>query len=279
MNSTFLQQSHQTLLEKVEKVEMKRDPNENTFLTARNAVMLNYLTLVTKFLIKKSSGIYDEDLAFEITKQQQILMKSKQIQEKLKYLISKELQTAKPAELEFKPNFKKFVKVEKEQVYRPPRLVPNAMGMSGSDRRDKISGKERERASKSRLLKDLQLQYTDQPEEAETSGLGFKAEQDCDDERREFEEHNFMRLQETKKTRKEALRNQKQGSLLRFKNEFDDLQKDFKQLKTLRLDSQLSTRLSKSGKRRGEDLIDELSKKKTKNEFKSVKKVVKAFKK
>jgi hypothetical protein len=87
-----------------------------------------------------------------------------------------------------------------------------------------------------------------------------------------------MRLQETRKSRKEEIRNQKQGSSIRFKNEFDDLQKDFNQLKTLRLDSKLESRQGLS-KRKGTDLIDEFGKKASRNEFKSVRKVFKKFKK
>ena len=91
----------------------------------------------------------------------------------------------------------------------------------------KLTEKTREKASRSRLLKDLKAQYDDRPEEMSAEGTGYggrdstatKEDQKWND-REAFEEANFIRLNMTRADKRSAKRLAKKGCLMRFQNEF-----------------------------------------------------------
>lgn len=114
------------------------------------------------------------------------------------------------------------------KVYRPPRLAPMPYLEDASNARGKMTQRVKEKASRSRLLKDLADQYDERPEEMSAEGTGYgshrgagtKEDQDWQDRER-FEEENFIRLNFTKNDKKLARKLSKKGALLRFQNEFN----------------------------------------------------------
>nr|KAJ3422480.1 hypothetical protein HK105_007859 [Polyrhizophydium stewartii] len=126
---------------------------------------------------------------------------------------------------------------EPSGVYRPPRVAPMMYDDSSNARRGRLSQQLKERATKSRMLGDLQAEFDDRPEEMDAEGTGYGArgrartkEDERMLERQEFEEANFIRLSLSKKDKKMQRDLQTRGHLMRFQNEFRDLDADFRDL-------------------------------------------------
>ncbi len=63
-------------------------------------------------------------------------------------------------------------------IYRPPRLAPVHYDEgSKSAKSSKLTEKIKDKASKSRLLRDLQQQYDDAPEDMDAMGLGYSGKE------------------------------------------------------------------------------------------------------
>ncbi|KAI9469808.1 MAG: Sas10/Utp3/C1D family-domain-containing protein [Benjaminiella poitrasii] len=122
-------------------------------------------------------------------------------------------------------------------VYRPPKLAPvaydeNAGRKSGKKERDESRLKEK--ASRSRLFKDLMTEMSENPEEIDVhggvnEGLGFGDRIDnMIAEKESYEENNYVRLAVTRKEKQRMNKNRK----MRFESEFDNLN-DFSNLAAL----------------------------------------------
>ncbi|KAJ3065318.1 hypothetical protein HK102_007932 [Quaeritorhiza haematococci] len=122
-------------------------------------------------------------------------------------------------------------------VYRPPKLAPTFFDDGSSkSRAAKLTQRQMEKAQRSRLMNELRAQFDERPEEMTAEGTGYGAREvgnELDDrwtEREQYEEENFVRLnlsREDKKARKAIL---KRGGLMRFQNEFQNLEQDFASL-------------------------------------------------
>jgi U3 small nucleolar ribonucleoprotein protein LCP5 len=111
-------------------------------------------------------------------------------------------------------------------VYRPPKLAPvsydeNAGRKSGKKERDEMRLKEK--ASRSRLMKDLMSEMSENPEEIgvfggvnEGTGYGDRID-NVIAEKNQYEEDNYVRLSVTRKEKKRMNSNKK----MRFESEFD----------------------------------------------------------
>lgn len=146
-----------------------------------------------------------------------------------------------------------------DAVYKPPRLVamPYSLdGPSADSKANRLPSRIKEQASKSRLLQDLKEQFDFRPEELDAQGNSYHIHQQArkpsasrdhtsyhsgmtESERHlndleAFEEHNFIRLSLSKKDKQlqKKLRSG-QGHLMRFQNEFSDLNTDFEQISGL----------------------------------------------
>lgn len=63
-------------------------------------------------------------------------------------------------------------------IYRPPRLAPvHYDDGAKSTKSSKLTEKIKDKASKSRLLRDLQQQYDDAPEDMDAMGLGYSGKE------------------------------------------------------------------------------------------------------
>ncbi len=300
------------LMKKVK--DIKSEKTEGiSLLDVRSQAMIYYLQLLTWLLISKLNGKrINEKVVWELVKQRMVLEKTKPLEVKLKYQIDKlikatqtqvqvdaDLDTLDP--LSFKPNptaLSKGLEAEPSQdgLYRPPRIAPTPFD-DGKSTKQKLTEKIREKASKSRLLKDLQSQYDERPDDMDASGTGFNAKDSYSKldeewkEREAFEEENFIRLTASKKQKKEKDKLMKQGGILRFQNEFQDLAKDFQELRGVHravesdfakgFGTEKAKRIEKRKNEDVDELISTMAQKrrsiKGKDQFKSSKKISKRF--
>lgn len=113
------------------------------------------------------------------------------------------------------------------ETYKAPRIAPKFYDEGKKTK--KISGRDKEKASRSRLMKDLRSQFENAPEELSAEGTGYTAKEfetefDRDlAEKERFEEENFIRLNMSKQERKMREKMAKSGGMMRFRDEFADL--------------------------------------------------------
>lgn len=245
-----------------------------TFLNYLKKLFFLNLMKINGFDFDSGSGSEEEmgqNVIWSMVKDRFLIEKSSQLKLKMKYQIDKLVKAANltdnhndrvdafdpsnPISIEdvdplaFKPNpsalalnttsLEEAGENSQEQgdgIYRPPRLAPMHYDDSAkSIKSTKLSEKLKEKASKSRLLRDLQQQYDDAPEDMDAMGLGYSAKETLSkldkelDEREEFEETNFIRLSTSKKLKKQI----KNQITHRFRDEFDDLKRDFRDLRNV----------------------------------------------
>lgn len=224
--------------------------------------MLQYIIQLAYFVHLKLSGkqVENNPVIDSLVELRVILDKMKPIEAKLKYQIDKLVRAAvventqnneKKADvttseavaadpLAFKPNpmnlLNKNNDEEEEEeedtntsaagVYRPPKLAPvnfdeNAGRKSGKKERDEARMKEK--ASRSRLMKDLMTEMSENPEEVgvfggvnEGTGYGDRIDNVIAEKDR-YEEDNYVRLAVTRKEKQRLNKNKK----MRFESEFD----------------------------------------------------------
>ncbi|KAJ3325892.1 hypothetical protein HDV06_002277 [Boothiomyces sp. JEL0866] len=314
--ATQLNQRLESLMEKLNSKELETQ-NGVSLLQVRIHSLLSYVTHLTYFIILKVNGkkISGHDIIKELVLLRSVLEKTKPLELKLKYQIDKLVKQAQVQvdtdnmemeALQFKPNPSAMINSEKsekaqlsDEVYKPPKLAPTFYDEDGKKAR--LTEKMRDKASKSRLLRDLRSQYDDRPEEYDAEGTGYGArevgaskEDEQMKERETFEEENFIRLNLSKKEKKMAQKLGKQGGIMRFRNEFEDLQRDFTDISgihhAVEVDHRNAPKMSKrkemfEGTKRkfddADDLISDMAQKrratKGKDKFKSQKKIFKAF--
>ncbi|KAI8091537.1 Sas10/Utp3/C1D family-domain-containing protein [Thamnidium elegans] len=240
-----------------------------SFLEVKYQVMLQYILQLAYFVHLKISGkqVENNPVVDSLVELRVILDKMKPIENKLKYQIDKLVRAAvvdttqkneqKAAvstseavaadPLAFKPNPMNLLNKDNDDeeeededdttdagVYRPPKLAPvnydeNAGRKSGKKERDEARMKEK--ASRSRLMKDLMTEMSENPEELdvfggvnEGTGYGDKIDSIIAEKDR-YEEDNYVRLAVTRKEKQRLNSNKK----MRFESEFDNLN-DFSNL-------------------------------------------------
>ncbi|KAG2213796.1 hypothetical protein INT46_005251 [Mucor plumbeus] len=241
-----------------------------SFLEVKYQVMLQYILQLAYFVHLKISGkqLENNPVVESLVELRVILDKMKPIEAKLKYQIDKLVRAAvventqkndeKKAEvstseavaadpLAFKPNPMNLLNKDNDDddedadddtnaagVYRPPKLAPvnydeNAGRKSGKKERDEARMKEK--ASRSRLMKDLMTEMSENPEELgvfggvnEGTGYGDRIDNVIAEKDR-YEEDNYVRLAVTRKEKQRLNKNKK----MRFESEFDNLN-DFSNL-------------------------------------------------
>jgi U3 small nucleolar ribonucleoprotein protein LCP5 len=230
--------------------------------------MMSYITRLLIFVLAKIDGIKAtpslgdlslapdqvDDSFNEIVNLDQliqtriILEKIRPLEAKLKYQMDKMLrsnivkqQTDMADPLSFRPNPANLDVVEQEEevittaqegIYKPPKIAPKYY----AEGKTHLTGNERKKLGKSRILADIREEITDAPMEESTSGIGYsskdaslrgqKGRQTQIDrelaEREAFEEDNFIRLTQGKKERR--LQRDAAGSaglLHRMREDFD----------------------------------------------------------
>ncbi|KAI7873304.1 Sas10/Utp3/C1D family-domain-containing protein [Mucor mucedo] len=232
-----------------------------SFLEVKYQVMLQYILQLAYFVHLKISGkqIENSPVIESLVELRVILDKMKPIENKLKYQIDKLVRAAvvettqKNEEkaaittsqavaadpLAFKPNPLNLLNKDNDDedeeddedtnaagVYRPPKLAPvnydeNAGRKSGKKERD--DARMKEKASRSRLMKDLMTEMSENPEEIgvfggvnEGTGYGDKID-GLIAEKDRYEEDNYVRLAVTRKEKQRLNSNKK----MRFESEFD----------------------------------------------------------
>ncbi|KAI9008142.1 Sas10/Utp3/C1D family-domain-containing protein [Gaertneriomyces semiglobifer] len=246
--------------------------NGVSLLEVKLHTMLSYLTNLTFFMLLKLHGLKVEGhpCVMQLVEDRIVLEKIKPLEQKLKYQIDKLVKAAAMQEdeefiagrartadeaaiadpLKFKPNPAALLshkgdaddaqEDEKSGVYRPPKLAPVHFEDEPRAKTGKLTQKEKEKVSRSRLLRDLRSQYDDRPEEMTAQGTGYGAqevgaskEDERWTERETFEEENFVRLNLTREDKKLQKKLSQKGALLRFHDEFQALDEDFSQLSSL----------------------------------------------
>jgi hypothetical protein len=209
--------------------------------------LLSYLQNLAYFVLIKIQGLdIDQELISSLIEHRLVLEKIKPLELKIKYQIDKLMKSAvlksdvpqniveeEVDPLLFKPNPESLqpqesVQVEESNVYKPPRIAP----MPFTEKNVKF---DKNKALRSRILTDLKDQYDDRPEEFSAGGTGYgnrditaTKEDRTWNEREAFEEENFMRLNMTRADKKLVKRLSRSGGLMRFHNEFQNLEKDFR---------------------------------------------------
>ena len=230
-----------------------------SLLEVRMHGLLSYLCdLSFLSLLKVSGSSIKHPVVDRLIEWRTILEKTKPLETKLKYQIDKlvkaaimhddEEQMAQEEEniLMYKPNPENLIapdadeEQQEKDVYKPPKVAPLHYDPHDTKKKGRLTERLKERASKSRLLRDLQSEYDDRPEDLDVGGTGYSAKEvgasKEDEEWKErvaFEEENMIRRNLTRKDKKMVRMLEQQGWLHRFKNDFKDLHNDFAELSGL----------------------------------------------
>jgi U3 small nucleolar ribonucleoprotein protein LCP5 len=207
-----------------------------TFLDVKNQLMLSYIINMTHLMHEKLSGhsIHNSPDTERLVEIRTVLEKMRPIDQKLKYQIDKLIRTAKMGvsvdndPLRLKPNPDNLIGEAEDQdgdasdaesgaekqpveskAYRPARLAPVYYDGDESMKQKKERQMEsvKKRLASSAVVRDLQREYVDGPEEIrETPDLHRFREDRLERERKEYEEKYFIRMSVTKKERTAARR-------------------------------------------------------------------------
>ncbi|KAI8078892.1 Sas10/Utp3/C1D family-domain-containing protein [Halteromyces radiatus] len=258
------------LIEKLNNGQLQTNKGVS-FLEAKYQIMLQYILQLTYFVHCKLSGkqIKGHPVVESLVELRVVLERMKPIEAKLKYQIDKLVRTAVLGTqqekeqtandpLAFKPNPTNLLNKEEDEededdeddddemnnytkgnksnggIYRPPKMAPVTYDETGGSKKSKQEKNEerlKEKASRSRLMKDLMTEMNDAPEELDAlggvnEGTGYGERMDRKmAEKNDYEENNYVRLQVTRKEKKHLMAKNK----MRFESEFDNLN-DFSNL-------------------------------------------------
>jgi len=118
--------------------------------------------------------------------------------------------------LQFRPNPENLVTTKsdtqdaKDNIYKAPKIAPMPFDdrpLSSRAQRDEL--RQKEKAARSRLIKDLVVDFDDRPEEHRAIGDLGEIDDDELKDRNRYEEENFVRLQPNKKTLRKIKDHQK----------------------------------------------------------------------
>ncbi|KAI9252106.1 Sas10/Utp3/C1D family-domain-containing protein [Sporodiniella umbellata] len=235
-----------------------------SFLEVKYQLMLQYVLDLAYFVNMKLSGhtIEESPVIGSLVELRVVLDKMKPVENKLKYQVDKLVRAAvvgtKKDEsaakttmeavaadpLAFKPNPMNLINKDQAEaneeeeevsdVYKPPKLAPvayNEDAESKSRKKDRDAERLKEKASRSRIMKDLMSEMTENPEELgvfggvnEGTGYGDRID-NLIEEKNKYEEENYVRLAVTRKEKQRLNANKK----MRFESEFENLE-DFNNL-------------------------------------------------
>ncbi|KAI8578556.1 hypothetical protein K450DRAFT_246338 [Umbelopsis ramanniana AG] len=248
------------ILQKVADGEIKTSKGIS-FLEVKYQLLLQYIANLAFIIQLKLSGkqVESHPVVQSLIELRVMLEKMKPVEQKLKYQIDKVVRTAVVGDqdnetnngaasavsdpLAFKPNPMDLVNkagdeeedevTDKSGVYRPPKLAPVTYDedLRKSSRKEKNASRLVEKASRSRIMRDLMAEMDDRPEEVDAlggvnEGMGFGDSLDRHiQEKDKYEENNYVRLAVTRKEKKRLQNNNR----MRFDNEFDNLN-DFSNL-------------------------------------------------
>lgn len=221
-----------------------------SFLEVKYHVMLQYITQLGFFIQLKLSGrrIEGHPVIESLVELRVVLEKMKPVEAKLKYQIDKLVRSAvlgtsqsstaaanEADPLAYKPNpmallAKDGDEAEEEEkeddIYRPPKMAPVQYNERLDGKKKKHQRDEerlREKASRSRVMKDLMSEMNDAPEEIDAlggvnEGTGYGEKMDnLMKQKDDYEESNYVRLMTTRKEKQQL----KAKNRMRFENEFD----------------------------------------------------------
>ncbi|KAI9021218.1 hypothetical protein DFJ74DRAFT_607266, partial [Hyaloraphidium curvatum] len=231
-----------------------------SLLDVKIHALLSYLANLSFFLLLKVDGarVEEHPAVDRMIEARTVLEKLRPLETKLRYQIEKLVKAATAAlesaaaggapeavdstgfadPLAFKPNplaMEAAAEPDPEPAprgasapakYKAPRVAPQFFD-DGSSKKKKLGARERERAARSRLMRDVRAQFENVPEELSAGGTGYSAVEmatEMDErmaERDRFEEDNFVRLNMSKRERKEREKLAASGGMSRFRNEFD----------------------------------------------------------
>ncbi|CAG8595920.1 3791_t:CDS:2 [Diversispora eburnea] len=203
-----------------------------SLLDIKYQTLLQYITNLCFVIHLKLSGksIIGHPVITNLVELRIVLEKIKPVEQKLKYQTDKLIRAATMENhneenkfndnmttnsmtdpLSFKPNPQNLVSdfyennvkendVKKPGIYKAPKLAPVHFDEGGSrSKEEKEKSRNLARASKSRIMKDLMIEYDDRPEEVDIIGaneatiIDEKLEKNFA-KRNQFEEENFIRL-------------------------------------------------------------------------------------
>ncbi|KAI7870786.1 Sas10/Utp3/C1D family-domain-containing protein [Spinellus fusiger] len=247
----------QPIMKKLADGEIKTSKGVS-FLEVKYHIMVQYLLQLTFYAHLKLSGkqVENHPVIGNLVELRVHLDKMKPIEAKLKYQIDKLVRTAVMGTqknetgtvsgatavandpLAFKPNPMNLLSKNEEEeeededamddktgVYRPPKLAPVNYDIDKDKRSKNERNEERlkEKASRSRVLKDLMQEMNETPEEIDVhggvnEGTGYGDRVDSlIAEKSKYEENNYVRLAVTRKEKKRMQSKNK----MRFESEFD----------------------------------------------------------
>ena len=142
--------------------------------------MLSYCTNISFYLLLKASGgkVKDHPVIGQLVELRTVMEKIKPLEQKLQYQIDKLVRTANTGQaskndpLRFKPNPESMLKGDmgeedeteaKDGVFRPTKIAPVPYE-EPQDKKKKQEERLKQKASRSRLLKDLQEEFSERPE-------------------------------------------------------------------------------------------------------------------
>ncbi|XP_077993821.1 neuroguidin-like [Glandiceps talaboti] len=219
----------QTLLQKVtqESISTKKGLG---FLEVKYHLLLSYLMNLTYVMLRKVEGksIMNETVVDRLIEIRTVLEKMKPIDHKLQYQIDKLVKIAASGQLQqsdplrFQPNPDQLVSKlnegdddddddKKEQTrerkhYVPPKLVAmhyDEDDTTGEGQKKRIE-RMRKRALNSTFMRELRDEYLDAPEEIQEERSSRRMRKDVNYEhQKQYEEDHFVRLQVSKKDRKQ----------------------------------------------------------------------------
>lgn len=137
------------------------------------------------------------------------------------------------------PEDKQEDELSSSGLYRPPRIAPVVLDDDSNrkkSKKDRDQQRMLQKATRSRLIQDLMVEFDERPEEETATGgarasYGENVSELREKERTEFEESNFTRLQLTKKDKQEMKRHR----FSRFEDEFKSLS-DFNNIAAIKSD-------------------------------------------
>eukprot|EP01133_Synstelium_polycarpum_P001135 gene1135-1297_t len=238
-----------TLLPVLEKVRASQLPTSKgiSFLETKYHLLLSYCLNITYFLMLKASGasIKDHPVVDQLIKIRVTLEKIKPLDNKLQYQIEKILKTATLGEvsvskddpLQFRPNMGALADGDDDDedeetrlmndagLYQAPRTSADKLAEDeATDRRkNNRDKKNKQKAVRSSMAKFIEEEYGDAPEELADDIDNPDARDSEDDEVREYEENNFVRITQSKKDKKLENKKKRISSGLEDLADFNDL--------------------------------------------------------
>lgn len=231
------------LLARIARISPQDSSSGLSVLDVRNHTLLSYITHLAALILYKTSGKSIAPVAEAVVGDRVVLEKTGPLVHKLQYQISKLVQQNATTSLQHRANplalaadresngieasgqlaeIEKQVDYSAKEVYKPPRVAPVHYDPTDIVRKGRLSKRQQQQASQSRMLKDLRSELGTLPEQVDSGGTGhahMRSQEELD--LVEFEEHNFVR----KTVGKAHMRNMARKQLLA--NELQDLQTDF----------------------------------------------------